>query len=598
MNKPDVTTALAEITSAVVGQFELNDKLLNPILDTTMKLLDAEVCSIFLKKEDDPNKIKCIAGSGFAKKIVGIAEYEYGEGLTGNVAKTGEPYNINSVKDLEEEIKKRRWKGKYDNVQWDDRNKQFRNLLALPLRIKEQIFGVIKVENKKYDNYFTDEDLTVFKTIANVIALAIENARFHEKNESQLKAVSEVVSQVTNAFVGNFEMNALLQSIIDTTMKALNAEVCSIFLEDKEKKPGYIKCVAGSGFAKVFVHNRAEYCRGEGFTGGIFESGKEENIKNRKQLERWSWKGKYDNELWAKDGKNQFRNMLALPLKIKGEIIGVIKAENKIETYGSFFSDEDLANFRTITNIIALVIENARLYEQTEKWLKSISSRAAHRIGNQLTNYDYIELMLQREARKESPDNQKLMEFSEKIGEYTRSLKRTNTEFKEFGKPIVLKKEFKNLNTLIHDEILSADHKTNETKQEQGIDITAEINIVSHLDDKLPEFKFDNRLAESIKELISNAQRAISETVTKKGTIIIQTEYLTESNRAKIVIQDDGPGISNPETLFTPFYSSNPNRTGLGLTTVKQLLQAHGGDIVYVLHEGARFELILPTAKD
>ncbi|HLP48913.1 MAG TPA: GAF domain-containing protein, partial [Candidatus Kapabacteria bacterium] len=253
----DITAVLADVAGAMAGQFEMPE-LLNRIINTTMEALNAEVCSIFLEdKEKEPGILECVAGSGFAERIVGKAKYKFGEGFTGTVAEIGKEFNIKSREELEnlEVNGKKVWGGKYDHTQWKSKESEFRNCIALPLKIKNQILGVIKVENKVkgFGDFFTDEDLILFKTIANVIALTIENARLHKKAEEQSKTLATVLSDVAGAIVGKFDMATLLDQVVNTTMATLHAEVCLVFLEDKENEPGIIKCVAGSGFAKKIV---------------------------------------------------------------------------------------------------------------------------------------------------------------------------------------------------------------------------------------------------------------------------------------------------------------------------------------------------------
>jgi GAF domain-containing protein len=180
----DITTVLAEVASAFVGQFEMKG-LLDQVIETTMDTLDAEVCSIFLQKDDDPSVIKCVAGSGFAKNIVGEAEYRFGEGLTGWVAKEGKSITIDSLEQLESEKKTKGWQGKHDHLQFQKGKSEFRNLLVVPLKIKDKVLGVIKAENKRGKDPFSDEDRRVFEIIANVIALAIENVRLQRQSEIQ-----------------------------------------------------------------------------------------------------------------------------------------------------------------------------------------------------------------------------------------------------------------------------------------------------------------------------------------------------------------------------------------------------------------------------
>jgi len=71
------------VPSAIFANVASDEQtLLNQIIDITMQTLHAEVCSIFLEdKENEPGVLKCVAGSGFASKIVGRASYKIGEGL-------------------------------------------------------------------------------------------------------------------------------------------------------------------------------------------------------------------------------------------------------------------------------------------------------------------------------------------------------------------------------------------------------------------------------------------------------------------------------------------------------------------------------------
>lgn len=585
---------LVEIATAVVGEFDVQ-VLLNKIIETTMNTLHAEVCSIFLEdKEKEPGVIRCVAGSGFAKSIVGVAEYKSGEGFTGTVFKYGEGYNSRGI-EKHQDLKisgKKAWKGKYDKVQWPNCNGQFRNGIGLPLKIKDKTFGVIKVENKieAYGKFFSDEDFIIFKTVANVIALTIENARLVQKIEGQSKTISRALAEIATAVVGQFDMNVLLDQIINTTMDTLHAEVCSIFLEDKEKDAGVLKCVAGSGFAKRIV-NIARYKLGEGFTGSVALSGREYNIRTREELETLEingkkiWEGRYDVEQWI-SGNSEFRNAIALPLKIKDQTLGVIKVENKRKVFGDCFTDEDLETFKTIANVIALAIENARLHDKTETQLKTISAKAAHRINNQASNYDGIELDLEEELKCNICDKDNLARINERLKVNTKNLKNMIGEFRSFAKPIVLQKTSCSINKIIKDEIWLAKPKG--------------IKIDYSPYEKIPNFLIDEaRFAESIKELLFNAMKALLNEHTENGMICISTNLINDGDQenVQILIQDNGPGILSNFPIFEPFYSTDPESTGLGLATVKELIEKHGGTISVdkSVLGGACFTILIPT---
>ena len=47
-----------------------------------------------------------------------------------------------------------------------------------------------------------------------------------------------------------------------------------------------------------------------------------------------------------------------------------------------------------------------------------------------------------------------------------------------------------------------------------------------------------------------------------------------------VSIEDNGSGFLTKFPLFEPFHSTDPDSTGLGLTTVKELIEAHGGIVL------------------
>jgi two-component system sensor histidine kinase HydH len=65
-------------------------------------------------------------------------------------------------------------------------------------------------------------------------------------------------------------------------------------------------------------------------------------------------------------------------------------------------------------------------------------------------------------------------------------------------------------------------------------------------------------------------------------------------------VADDGPGIPPGELarIFTPFFTTKPAGTGLGLAVVQRIADAHGGSVSVesAPGEGARFTVRLPVA--
>ena len=51
------------------------------------------------------------------------------------------------------------------------------------------------------------------------------------------------------------------------------------------------------------------------------------------------------------------------------------------------------------------------------------------------------------------------------------------------------------------------------------------------------------------------------------------------SDDVTLLIEDDGPGLMNPANVFTPFYTTKPTGSGVGLVLSRQIAEAHGGSI-------------------
>jgi signal transduction histidine kinase len=73
----------------------------------------------------------------------------------------------------------------------------------------------------------------------------------------------------------------------------------------------------------------------------------------------------------------------------------------------------------------------------------------------------------------------------------------------------------------------------------------------------------------------------------------------------EIAVEDGGPGM-DPEDLphvFEPFYRGRRAKeeqvqgSGLGLSLVKKIVEAHGGRVEASNHGGARLRLLLPVVK-
>jgi nitrogen fixation/metabolism regulation signal transduction histidine kinase len=73
-----------------------------------------------------------------------------------------------------------------------------------------------------------------------------------------------------------------------------------------------------------------------------------------------------------------------------------------------------------------------------------------------------------------------------------------------------------------------------------------------------------------------------------------------EDDLVSIAIDDNGPGLANPDNLFVPLYTTKKSGTGVGLALARQIVEAHGGSIDLrnrTGQQGCRAEVRLPIAE-
>ena len=60
----------------------------------------------------------------------------------------------------------------------------------------------------------------------------------------------------------------------------------------------------------------------------------------------------------------------------------------------------------------------------------------------------------------------------------------------------------------------------------------------------------------------------------------VQIEWTRNGSHVEVVIEDEGPGISNTTNLFVPFFTTKPGGSGIGLVLSRQIAEAHGGSLM------------------
>jgi nitrogen fixation/metabolism regulation signal transduction histidine kinase len=83
-------------------------------------------------------------------------------------------------------------------------------------------------------------------------------------------------------------------------------------------------------------------------------------------------------------------------------------------------------------------------------------------------------------------------------------------------------------------------------------------------------------------------------------TPTVTIRAIEEADLVAIVIEDNGPGLANPDNLFVPLYTTKKSGSGVGLALARQIVEAHGGAIELrnrPNHQGCIAEVRIPLAE-
>jgi signal transduction histidine kinase len=99
--------------------------------------------------------------------------------------------------------------------------------------------------------------------------------------------------------------------------------------------------------------------------------------------------------------------------------------------------------------------------------------------------------------------------------------------------------------------------------------------------------------------LVGNAIDALAESGTPSARLEVHMGENLAGNQVWLRIADNGPGIDPAvqARMFSPFYTSKPAGTGLGLPICKKLVEAHGGSIEVKSEPGSGAEFLLCFPK-
>jgi GAF domain-containing protein len=202
-----------------------------------------------------------------------------------------------------------------------------RSEAALPLMSRGEAIGVLDVQSTE-PGAFSTEDLQVLTALANQVSIAFENARLLTETRAALMQVQEVYNEFTRA---EWSRTVSLAEQPGFRYHAGRIEM----LEDELQTPEVVSAVENGQVAAHQVN-----------------------------------------------GSNEKRGAVAVPVKLRGEVIGVLHIES--DDSSKEWQDDEIGLVEAVAERAAIAVENARLFQEARRRAakEQLISEASARIGS------------------------------------------------------------------------------------------------------------------------------------------------------------------------------------------------------------------------
>ncbi|MGG8098787.1 two-component system sensor histidine kinase ZraS [Klebsiella aerogenes] len=213
--------------------------------------------------------------------------------------------------------------------------------------------------------------------------------------------------------------------------------------------------------------------------------------------------------------------------------------------------------------------------------LGHLAAGVAHEIRNPLSSIKG----LAKYFAERTPPGGEAQELALVMAKEADRLNRVVSELLELVRPAHLNYQPVDINALIHHSL----QLVSQDAQSRGIELQFTPRP------ELTTIKADpDRLNQVLLNLYLNAMQAIG----RDGVIHVSASE-ADRQRVKIVVKDSGKGMSDEElqAIFTPYFTTKADGTGLGLAVVQNIIEQHGGTIRAESQPGAGaiFTLWLPV---
>lgn len=392
--------------------------------------------------------------------------------------------------------------------------------------------------------------------------------------ESRIARLERII-EISRSLNSTLSLRPLLYQIVNAARELTHTEASSIMLVDR--KTGELHFEAATGVRSHEIRSVVVPMEGS-VAGWVVQNDQAVIIPDAPSDPRF---------FRQMDERIAFetRSLIAVPMAVRGKVIGVLEAVNKLG--GEAFTEEDVQTLIVLAEQAAVAIENAILFQQSD-----LVAEMVHEMRTPLTSIaGYADMIL-----REGVSTQQRETFAKTIKQEALRLSQMADSFLELarlesGRASLAREEIA-LVELIQ-EALAVLKPQAEKKR---------ILLQAATPGYLPPVIGDpQRLKQTLINLLDNAVKYC-----RPGDRVTVTAH-TGQQEIRIGVVDTGPGIPQEaqKQLFQKFYrlpatENDTQGSGLGLAISQQIIEAHGGKIWVESQEGqgSAFYFTLPIPAE
>lgn len=440
-----------------------------------------------------------------------------------------------------------------------------RSEMALPLVMGDDVIGALTVQSTE-EAAFHDDDIAALQTMADQLAIAIQNSNLHRQAERRsrlLKAANRVGKEVTSIL----DLEHLLSQTVNIICESYGLYYAGVFLLDDAGEYAVLRSGYGKA-GKAMVADGHKLKVGTDSMIGACIAMNEARIALDVGEERVHFKNPH---------LPHTRSEMALPLIYGGRALGAVTIQSSEERA---FGEDDITTLLTMAEHLAVAINNARLIEELKEAhdeilrnkvfeaLTTASTEAIHWIGNKTLPISLTIARLREEIAEGKVDLESLKEDLDMIAESAAQI----TQVKE--QLIGAVREQKPRAVLFADVLQTAVHQRDfpESALRVKIDPSAAYVIAD-----------STQLTRALGNILQNAAEAGAKSVS------VSVRPTEERGVLEIDIEDDGTGMDENvmQKAWSPFFTTRGiEHHGLGLPATMHVISQAQGHVTLVSEKG------------